>query len=106
MNMFAIIKTGGQQYRVSEGSVIKAERLAGESGDTVNITDVLMLSDGDQVNIGNPTVAGVVVQAEIVKQARTPKVIVFKKTRRHNYRRKRGHRQNVSILKITGIVVG
>ncbi|MDR1597679.1 MAG: 50S ribosomal protein L21 [Holosporales bacterium] len=102
--MFAIVKTGGRQYRVSEGSLIKTERVAGADGDVVSLTDVLMFSDGANVTVGTPSVDGIVVQAEIVKQGRDKKIIVFKKTRRHNYRRKKGHRQDISILKVTKIL--
>jgi large subunit ribosomal protein L21 len=101
--MFAIVKTGGKQYRVTEGSVIRTEKVLGEDGDTVSLTDVLMVG-GDELKVGTPFVEGAKVIAQIVSQFRDKKVIVFKKTRRHNYRRKKGHRQHLSILKVSEIV--
>lgn len=98
--MFAVVKTGGKQYRVAAGDVIKVEKLAGEAGATVTLDQVLMV--GDQV--GTPVVAGAKVTAQVVAQARGPKIIVFKKKRRQNYRRKNGHRQDLTILRVTDIV--
>ncbi len=97
--MFAVVRTGGKQYRVSAGDKIAVEKIAGEAGETVALTDVLFASDGGEVK----AVAGLAVSAEIVSQAKTDKIIVFKKKRRHNYRRKAGHRQQVTLLKITAI---
>jgi large subunit ribosomal protein L21 len=97
--MFAVVRTGGKQYRVSAGDKIAVEKIAGEAGETVALTDVLFASDGGDVK----PVAGLTVSAEIVAQAKTDKVFVFKKKRRHNYRRRAGHRQNVTLLKITSI---
>lgn len=97
--MFAIVRTGGKQYRVAAGDKIAVEKLAGEAGDTVTLGDVLLAGDGGEVQ----SAAGVVVSAEIIAQARGEKVIVFKKRRRHNYRRKNGHRQSLTLLKITAI---
>ena len=97
--MFAVIRTGGKQYRVAEGSVIKVERLEGEAGGTITLGEVLMAGD----KIGAPLVSGASVAATIVAQARGPKIIVFKKKRRQNYRRKAGHRQDLTILRVTGI---
>ncbi len=97
--MFAVVRTGGKQYRVSAGDKIAVEKIAGEAGDTVSLSDVLFASDGGEVK----AVAGLAVSAEIVGQAKTDKIIVFKKKRRHNYRRKAGHRQQVTLLKITAI---
>jgi large subunit ribosomal protein L21 len=97
--MFAVVRTGGKQYRVAQGDVIKVEKLAGEAGGKVTLTDVLM-ADG---KMGAPLVAGASVAAEIVAQDRGPKIIVFKKKRRQNYRRKAGHRQDLTVLRITGI---
>lgn len=102
--MFAIVKTGGKQYRVEMNTVIKVEKLEGESGSTVQLDTVLMLFDGKKATIGEPTVAGAMVEATVVAQARAPKVIVFKKKRRHNYRRKKGHRQPMTILRVSKIV--
>jgi large subunit ribosomal protein L21 len=102
--MFAIVKTGGKQYRVTEGSVIRTEKVLGEDGDTIGLHDVLMVC-GDDLKVGTPFVPGAKVMAQIVSQFRDKKVIVFKKTRRHNYRRKKGHRQHLSILKVSAIVL-
>ena len=97
--MFAVIKTGGKQYKVQENSVIVVEKLAGKAGDKVSFDEVLMAGG----KVGTPTLKGASVAAEIVKQARGEKVIVFKKIRRHGYRRKQGHKQALTVVKITGI---
>jgi len=97
--MFAVIKTGGKQYRVASGDVIKVEKLEGEAGATIALDQVLMVGD----TIGTPLVAGATVSAEVIAQDRGPKVIVFKKKRRQNYRRKNGHRQDLTVLRITEI---
>ena len=97
--MFAIVRTGGKQYRVAPGDKIVVEKLAGETGDTVNLTDVLLAGSGSDLM----ATAGLIVGAEIVAQAKSEKVTVFKKRRRHNYRRKAGHRQQLTILKIVSI---
>jgi large subunit ribosomal protein L21 len=97
--MFAIVRTGGKQYRVAPGDKIVVEKLAGEAGDTVNLTDVLLAGSGSDLM----ATAGLIVGAEIVAQAKSEKVTVFKKRRRHNYRRKAGHRQQLTILKIVSI---
>ena len=97
--MFAIVRTGGKQYRVAAGDKIVVEKLDGEAGSTVTLGDVLLAGEGSELK---PT-DGLTVSAEIVAQAKGEKVIVFKKRRRHNYRRKNGHRQNHTILKITAI---
>jgi len=97
--MFAIVRTGGKQYRVAAGDKIVVEKLAGNAGDTVTLSDVLFAGDGGETK---PT-DGLTVAAEIVAQAKADKVTVFKKKRRHNYRRKRGHRQQLTILKIVAI---
>ena len=102
--MFAVIKTGGKQYRVAAGDTITVERLAGEPGEVVAFEQVLMLVDGTTTEIGTPSVAGVTVAAELVEQARGAKVIAFKKRRRKNSRRKRGHRQEFSLIRITEIL--
>ncbi len=93
--MFAVVRTGGKQYRVSAGDKIAVEKLAGEAGDTVSLGDVLFTSEGEA--------NGLTVSAEIVAQAKTDKIFVFKKKRRHNYRRRAGHRQQVTLLQITAI---
>lgn len=101
--MFAVIKTGGKQYRVAAEDVITVDKLAGEPGEIISFAEVLMLG-GDQVTVGAPTVAGAVVAGEVVEQKRGPKVIAFKKRRRQNSRRKRGHRQELTVLRITEIL--
>lgn len=101
--MFAVIRTGGKQYRVAAGDIIKVERLEGEAGATVTLDQVLMVGEGADAKVGLPLVAGASVAAEVVAQDRGPKIIVFKKKRRKNYRRKNGHRQDITVLRITGI---
>jgi large subunit ribosomal protein L21 len=100
--MYAVIKTGGKQYRVSEGGFIRVEKLSGSAGDKFEFGEVLMLG-GDTVTVGAPFVSGAKVSAEIVAQGRDKKVIVYKIRRRKRYRRKGGHRQPFTQLKITGI---
>jgi len=102
--MYAVIKTGGKQYRVTEGQRLCVERLEGNPGDKLTFDQVLLVS-GDSVKVGSPLVAGAKVSAEIVLQDRAKKVVVFKLRRRKNYRRKQGHRQPFTELKITGIEV-
>jgi len=97
--MFAVVRTGGKQYRVTAGDKIVVEKLAGETGDRIDITDILLAGEGSDLK----STAGLVVGAEIVAQAKGEKVTVFKKRRRHNYRRKKGHRQQHTILKIVSI---
>lgn len=104
--MFAVIKTGGKQYRVAKDDVITIEKLDGSAGETVAFETVLMFADGASTQIGTPAVAGVTVAGEIVEQARGPKVIAFKKRRRQNSRRKRGHRQDLTVVRITDILTG
>jgi large subunit ribosomal protein L21 len=104
--MFAVIKTGGKQYRVATGDTITVERLPGEPGEVVAFEQVLMLVDGASTNIGAPAVVGVTVAGELVEQTRAAKVIAFKKRRRKNSRRKRGHRQHLSVVRITDILTG
>ncbi len=101
--MFAIVKTGGKQYRVAKDDIIKVEKLEGAAGDKVELAEVLMTGDDKGVKVGSPLLDGTVVTAEILEQKRDDKIIIFKKKRRHNYRRKNGHRQSVTILKITEI---
>jgi large subunit ribosomal protein L21 len=101
--MFAVIKTGGKQYRVAANEQITVMRLAGEAGEKVTFGDVLMVGDGDNMKVGAPLVSGASVAGEIVGQERGPKVIAFKKRRRKNSKRKRGHRQDLTIVRITGI---
>jgi large subunit ribosomal protein L21 len=100
--MYAVIKTGGKQYRVTEGQKLRVEKLTGNPGDKVTFNEVLMLG-GDKLTIGQPMVKGARVEAEILGQDRGPKIVIFKFRRRKNYRRKQGHRQPYTQLKITGI---
>jgi large subunit ribosomal protein L21 len=97
--MFAIVRTGGKQYRVAAGDKIVVEKIGGEAGDKVTLGDVLLAGEGGDLK----SVEGLTVGAEIIAQAKADKVIVFKKRRRHNYRRKNGHRQQHTILQITAI---
>ncbi len=97
--MFAVIKTGGKQYKVAPNDVIRVERLPGVAGDSLTLGEVLMVGD----KIGAPLVEGASVTATVLEQARADKVIIFKKKRRQNYRRKKGHRQDLTVLRITGI---
>lgn len=102
--MFAVIKTGGKQYRVSEDDVFVVEKLAGEAGDTIQFDEVLMIGeDGKAPTVGSPLLDKASVTAELVRQTRGEKVIIFKKRRRQNSRRKNGHRQDLTLVKITGI---
>lgn len=100
--MYAIIKCGGQQLKVAKGDVIAVNRMDGEVGKSLTFGDVLLIG-GDKVLVGSPTVAGASVTADVVEHKRGEKVIVFKMRRRKNYRRTRGHRQELTVLKITGI---
>jgi len=101
--MYAVIKTGGKQYRVAKDEILKIEKLEGAAGDKVEFTDVLMVGNDKDVAIGTPLVEGAVVSGEVLEQTRAGKIIVFKKKRRHNYRRKKGHRQHQTVVRITGI---
>ena len=101
--MFAVIRTGGKQYRVAENDVIRVEKLDAEAGSTVTFDQVLMVGGEGEAKVGAPTVEGATVTAELVEQMRDKKVIIFKKRRRQNSRRKNGHRQHLSVVKITGI---
>ncbi|HVL70282.1 MAG TPA: 50S ribosomal protein L21 [Beijerinckiaceae bacterium] len=102
--MFAVIKTGGKQYRVAAEDVITIARLEAEPGQAVTFDNVLMFSKEGTTRVGAPTVAGVSVSAEVVEQTRGPKVIAFKKRRRKNSRRKRGHRQDLTVVRILEIL--
>ena len=100
---YAVIRTGGKQYRVAEGDLVKVEKLDGEVGEQVTLADVLFIGDNGAVKIGAPIVANARVVGEIVGQGKAKKVVVFKKKRRKSYSRQRGHRQHQTTLKITGI---
>ena len=97
--MFAIVRTGGKQYRVAAGDKIAVEKLAGEAGETITLGEILMAGEGGDL----ADVAKVIVSAEIIAQTKSEKVIVFKKRRRHNYRRKNGHRQQLTLLRILSV---
>ena len=101
--MFAVIRTGGKQYKVTKDDVISVERLAAEPGATIELGEVLMIGEGAEVASGTPLLDGASVSATVVEQTRAAKIIVFKKKRRHNYRRKKGHRQLQTVLRITDI---
>ena len=104
--MFAVIRTGGKQYKVAQGDVIAVEKLAGEPGATIELGEVLMVGDGASASTSTPLLAGASVSAELVEHRRAAKIIIFKKKRRQNYRRKNGHRQHQTVLRITGISAG
>ncbi|MBN9064578.1 MAG: 50S ribosomal protein L21 [Rhizobiales bacterium 65-9] len=104
--MFAVIKTGGKQYRVAADEKITIEKLPGAAGDSVTFPEVVLLGRDGATDIGAPFVAGASVTGEIVEQGRGAKVISFKKRRRQNSKRKKGHRQDLTIVRITGIVAG
>ena len=101
--MYAVVKTGGKQYRVAKDDKILVERLEGEAGASVQLDNVMMVVDGDKVTVGTPQIAGASVAAEVVEQTRGPKIIIFRRKRRKNHRRTQGHRQDLTLLKITGI---
>ena len=102
--MFAVIKTGGKQYRVAANDVLTVEKLSGEAGAKIEFTEVLMVGVGADASIGVPFVEGAVVTAEVVEQGRAKKVFAFKKRRRQNSKRSRGHRQHHTVVRITDIV--
>ena len=103
--MFAVIKTGGKQYRVAADDLLQVEKIKGEPGEIIQFGEVLVVG-GDTATLGTPTVEGASVAAEVVEQGRGPKVIAFKKRRRKNSRRKRGHRQEFTLVRITEILTG
>ena len=104
--MYAVIRSGGKQYRVAPDDVIQVEKLEADPGSRVVLDQVLMVGGDDAAKVGAPLVAGAAVNAEVVEQKRGPKIIVFKKKRRKNYRRRNGHRQDITLLRITGIDAG
>jgi large subunit ribosomal protein L21 len=101
--MFAVIRTGGKQYRVTPDAVLKVEKLEAEAGSTVTFTDVLAVGGEGALKLGAPVVAGASVTATVIAQDRLDKVIIFKKRRRQNSRRKNGHRQHVTVLRVSAI---
>jgi len=102
--MFAVIKTGGKQYRVAQDQEIVIEKLEGDAGDTLVFGEVLMIGDGDKVEVGAPLISGAQVVGEVVDQTRGAKIIIFKKKPRNTYRRKKGHRQHQTVIRITEIL--
>lgn len=103
--MYAIIQTGGKQYRVSPGDILRVERLEGVRGDEVTLDQVLLIADDQDLKIGQPLVTDARVQAEILRQGKAKKLLVFKKKRRKNYRRKQGHRQLFTALQVKEIIL-
>jgi large subunit ribosomal protein L21 len=104
--MYAVIQTGGKQYRVSEGETLRVEKLAVSAGEKVSFVPLLFADDGGNVHVGQPEVKGVAVEAEVLGQGRGPKITIFKYKRRKSYRRKQGHRQPFTALKIVSIKAG
>lgn len=102
--MFAVIRTGGKQYRVAPNDIIEVEKIAGQPGDIVELAEVLLLGGDGGPKTGNPTISGALVAAEVIEQRLSDKIVVFKKKRRSTYRRKRGHRQELTALRITEIL--
>ena len=102
--MYAVVKTGGKQYRVAKDDKILVERIEGEAGAQVQLDNVMMLVDGEKVTVGAPQVEGAAVAAEVLEQTRGPKIIIFRRKRRKNHRRTQGHRQDLTLLKITDIL--
>jgi large subunit ribosomal protein L21 len=101
--MYAVIRTGGKQYRVAKDDVVFVEKLPAEAGSSVTLDDVLMIGEGSEFKTGTPRLAGATVTATVLEQKLDDKVLIFKKKRRHNYRRKNGHRQALTVLRITAI---
>ena len=104
--MYAVIKTGGKQYKVAEGDVVRVEKLALDAGQVVAFDEVLMLDDGGATRVGAPNVAGASVKATVLEQERSEKIVIFKKRRRQNSRRKNGHRQDITVVRVTEILGG
>jgi large subunit ribosomal protein L21 len=103
IKMYAVVATGGKQYKVEEGDVLRFEKLSGDVGDEVTFDQVLLIADGEEVRIGQPLVEGAMVKGNIIEQGKSKKVIVFKYKRRKRYRRKQGHRQQFTAVKISAI---
>ena len=101
--MYAVIKTGGKQYRVAKNDVIKVEKLEAEAGSTIDLGEVLLVGGDGEARVGSPLVEGASVKAEVLEQIKGDKIVIFKKKRRKNFRRKRGHRQLLTVLRITDI---
>jgi len=101
--MYAVIKTGGQQFRVAKGDKLSVQKLDAEAGKTITIGEVLMINDGKTAKVGTPMVSGAQVTVKVLEQTRAEKVVIFKKKRRQNYRRTKGHKQPLTVIEITGI---
>ena len=101
--MNAVVKTGGKEYRISKGDLIRVEKMEGKVGDQVTMQDILMISDEDKVQVGNPFLTNAVITGEIVQQVRGKKVLIYKMKRRKNYRRTKGHRQNYTYVRVNDI---
>ena len=101
--MYAVVKTGGKQYRVAKDDTILVEKLEADEGAQITLDEVMMLGDGENVTVGRPTVANASVEAQVVSQTRGPKILIFRRKRRKNHRRLQGHRQDLTLLKITDI---
>jgi large subunit ribosomal protein L21 len=101
--MYAVVKTGGKEYRISQGDLIRMEKMQGKVGDQVTMKDILMVSHEDQVQVGNPLLANAVITGEIVQQVKGKKVLTYKMKRRKNYRRTKGHRQTYTYIRVNDI---
>ena len=104
--MYAVVKTGGKEYRISQGDLIRVEKMEGKVGDQVTMKDILMVSHKDQVQVGNPLLANAVIKGEIVQQVKGKKVLIYKMKRRKNYRRTKGHRQTYTYIRVNDISLG
>jgi len=104
--MYAVVKTGGKEYRISQGDLIRVEKMEGKVGDRVTMKDILMVSHKGQVQVGNPHLANAVITGEIVQQVKGKKVLTYKMKRRKNYRRTKGHRQTYTYIRVNDIAVG
>jgi large subunit ribosomal protein L21 len=101
--MYAILRTGGRQYEVRPGQVVKVEKIAGKVGENVTLDEVLLFSDGEKLQVGRPFVEGVAVKATIIGQGRSPKIVIFKHKRRKDYRKRQGHRQSYTAMRVEDI---
>ncbi len=101
--MYAVIKTGGQQFRVEKGDKLSIQKLEAEAGKSITLDEIMMINDGKTAKVGTPLVSGAKVTAKVVEQYRDEKVVIFKKKRRQNYRRTKGHRQHLTLIEITDI---
>lgn len=101
--MYAIFKSGGRQYEAKPGHIVKMEKLPGQVGESVTLDQVLLFSDGNEVRVGQPLVEGIAVQAKIVEHGRLPKIVIFKHKRRKDYRKKQGHRQGYTAVRVENI---